>query len=316
MTDIPELKRPFLARCDDRSKLAKTNQTAGGPADWLNKKVLEERRLHLLTFDFFVDWRQSPPPIKNRIWIKRLVKANCTSWPTTDLKSIQSSLDELDGSKYMKALGQFGKKYDFLVQYMLFNDSEDWSDSHSPLVVAEVGSSGQIVKTKKTNLQQVKRVIKACSGGPVTIGSKGLVYGTSRLECSLSKTDSLWPGDADGVLLNENYDPVAILEYKKHTKSGKIPDQKLSNYYPRPDKRKYDRLVSLRNYLNADLPIVVIYYPTKRHLKKVKIEIIEGTHGNLQTVRSGIYDLPSKDDTVSHKFFLKQLINEIRICAS
>lgn len=313
MTAPLEFKKPLLAACNNRQKLAKKNHRAGAPEDWLNSRLLEEKRLHLLSFDFFVDWSQHPPPVERRIWIKRLVKDKSTPWPITNRASIQSSLQDIDGNRYLKALGAFGKKYDFLVQYMLFKDSEDWTDDHAPLVVANLGLTGQITNVQKTTLLEVKHVIQTCSGGPVSIGRKGLYYGTSRLECILSHTASLWPGDVDGILLDKNDIPTAILEYKKHTKSGKIANQKLSNYYPKPDKRKYERLVSLRNYLDPDLPIVVIYYPTKEYRNKIRIEIIDGSHGHLTPMRSGIYPLPSKKDTASHKIFLQQLLNEINI---
>jgi hypothetical protein len=46
---------------------------------------------------------------------------------------------------------------------------------------------------------------------------------------------------------NEESDLVLVSVQNNH--SGKIEGQKLSNYYNGPDKRKYDRIATLRDYL-------------------------------------------------------------------
>ena len=53
---------------------------------------------------------------------------------------------------------------------------------------------------------------------------------------------------------------LAILEFKKHSSNQKYPnleDQTLSNYYPTPDGRKYDRLSLLGKQLRNSVDTVV-----------------------------------------------------------
>lgn len=106
----------------------------------------------------------------------------------------------------------------------------------------------------------------------------------------MSRTDAAWPGDADLIILDKDLNPVALLEYKKHTLDTPIKDQQLSNYYPYPDKRKYDRLAILRNFLGNNTPFINIYYPTNPVFKSIKFEKISGGIGGLRGCEvSGCY---------------------------
>ena len=98
----------------------------------------------------------------------------------------------------------------------MFHDDLDWSNDRNELLIVSLffKEGHYSFSPQKYSLSEFKELIKSHSGGPVSIGSKGLIYGTSRLECSLSKTDSLYPGDADLLLLNEDNKAVCILEFK------------------------------------------------------------------------------------------------------
>lgn len=141
-----------------------------------------------------------------------------------------------------------------------------------------------------------KEIIQEYSGGAVRIGNKELIYGTTNLECVLSKTDSAYPEDMDMLLLNENADPVAIFEFKKHTLSPDVSDQKLSNYYPNPDRRKYDRLAIFKEYvfnrLAIDVPIILFYYPSNPVGEYCRVEVLTGSAGNLKVKAGGKFKLP------------------------
>ena len=50
------LQKTFLARCDNRACLAKTNIMSGSPEAWLSNDILSKSNTFGLTFDFFVDW--------------------------------------------------------------------------------------------------------------------------------------------------------------------------------------------------------------------------------------------------------------------
>ena len=98
----------------------------------------------------------------------------------------------------------------------------------------------------------------------------------------LSHTDAVWPGDADLIILDKSTSPVALIEYKKHTLDTPINNQKLLNYYPSRDKRKYDRLEILRSFLGSGTQFINLYYPTNPMHKVMKFEKIIGNIGSLQ----------------------------------
>lgn len=62
------LQKTFLARCDNRACLAKTNIMSGSPEAWLSNDLLSKSNTFGLTFDFFVDWAINQ--ISPYVWIK------------------------------------------------------------------------------------------------------------------------------------------------------------------------------------------------------------------------------------------------------
>ena len=65
------LQKTFLARCDNRACLAKTNIMSGSPEAWLSNDILSKSNTFGLTFDFFVDWAINQ--ISPYVWIKRIL---------------------------------------------------------------------------------------------------------------------------------------------------------------------------------------------------------------------------------------------------
>lgn len=70
------LQKTFLARCDNRACLAKTNIMSGSPEAWLSNDILSKSNTFGLTFDFFVDWAINQ--ISPYVWIKRILLPNYT----------------------------------------------------------------------------------------------------------------------------------------------------------------------------------------------------------------------------------------------
>lgn len=202
------------------------------------------------------------------------------------------------GAPYLTLLDSFKNQNSFTVQFIIFRDDADWANESSNLMIATfIGRSGTefIFDSELVAINAFKELIQKHSGGPVKIGDKKLTYGTSRLECYLSKTDSLYPGDLDLIVFNERFEPIALLEYKKHNLQSSISEQKLSNYYPNPDARKYNRLAILRGYLgktHPNLPIFNVYYPTHPDFNEGRLELLKGPVGNLETNFGSNFPLP------------------------
>jgi len=300
------LKKPILARCADRSILAKQHPTAGGPDDWLSDELLSKRGLRGVYFDYFVNWNTTK--MSQELWIKRILNNEHSPWPDYQEDRIQNLIDDCDGIEFRKCLAKFATKYSFKLRFQIFKDIPKWDDK-SFIISADINQIGNIELLSRVSLEELMRNIKTLSGGPVSVGSKGLYYGTSYLECYLSHTDAAWPGDVDLIITDTNSKALAILEYKKHTQSGTIHGQKLSNYYPNPDRRKYDRIAILRKHLGENIPIIVLYYSTNMNIKLIKMELIGGQIGSLESIKSQVSSLPSnKNDLIASENLLNAIM--------
>lgn len=274
------LVKPYLALTTDRSKLSKKHPFSGAPEDWFINTILKQRSFFGVSFDFFVNWNNNT--ISNEFWVKRIVKTEYSPWPIIDKRILQQEIYDCDGIEYVRVLSRFASKYNVILKYQLFKESNSWNDD-MPIVSVVFNNNGEVSHVKNKRISDLKEDIKLFSGGPISIGKKGLIYSTSTLEGYLSRTDAAWPGDADLIILDKSLNPVALIEYKKHTLDTPIKDQQLSNYYPYPDKRKYDRLALLRSFLGIGTQFINIYYPTNPIFESIKFEKILGAIGELRS---------------------------------
>jgi len=263
-----------------------------------------------ISFDFFVNWKTRL--ISNPLWIKRLVQQAYNPWPVTESHIISNALHQCDGQEKIEGLCRFAQKYSLSCHYFLFKESPDFGRNPTPIIEVNLDGSSQVVNVTEIKLATLKERIQHLSGGPVTVGRKGLIYGLTSLECYLSTTSAAWPGDADLVLVDSNFTPVAIIEFKKHNLNTPIADQALANYYPRPDRRKYDRIALLRDHFPGEAPsIVVVYYSTQASFHEVKLELVHGKVGDLRGGVSTLVPLPNTTDSQSCNGFVSALLETI-----
>ena len=269
---------PKLALCANRDIQPKINTIIGEPLEWLSYNVLNSFGYSQLSFDFFIDWKTWT--CQDSIWIKRILSEDITINQLADRGNNFLTQQAINIGDNLNLIHLFSKKYGFNPSYLVFRNV-NWSTESEPILRGAIKDNG-IEDIKLYSLDQVMVAIRHKSGGAVSIGSKGLIYGTSSLECYLSTTDALWPGDVDMILWDNTLNQAAaIIELKKHTLDTSISNQQLSNYYPKPDGRKYDRLALLRNRLGDNIPIIIIYYPTKNIHNLIKLELISGNPKDL-----------------------------------
>jgi hypothetical protein len=300
--------RPFLAKCNDRAIKAKHNAIAGSPEDWFTSLVLSQFGLMSVSFDFFVNWELDE--ISPEIWIKRLVNPAYTKHRVS-LEDIQNGLDELEGTSFRETFVRFATQNRFSPKFLYWRESNNWHHEQSRIVKISFDAQANCKGADVLNLSMLMDQIRTFSGGPVSIGKKGLFYGTSTLECFLSQTDALWPGDVDQIWIDQNYHPVAILEFKKHNLSTPIQNQCLSNYYPRPDARKYNRLAILRDYFQKEVPLLVLYYSTNPSVSSIKVEMIRGSIMNLTSVNACLLNSATMNDIDSHVNIVRNILTMI-----
>ena len=277
------LSKPILAKCEDRASFAKVNPVYGEPDQWMTSANLKPLGLSAISFDFFVNWGVNPRSVGDQLWVKRIAHNSVENLRRDDvLLGANACGDDL------VALEGFAVRYGFTPRYMIFQDSLNWRSEPAPLLVATL-ANGRFENGRCCNLDQVMAAIRKYSGGPVRIGGKGLIYATSKLECYLSTTDALWPGDADCVLWSaaENR-AIALLEFKKHNIETSLEAEDFQKYMHR-DRRKWERLGLLRDRIEA--PLFCIYYSTDPTERYIKIERFDGRFDALQASESEMVEI-------------------------
>ena len=102
------LQKTFLARCDNRACLAKTNVISGSPEDWLSNDLLSGSNTFGVTFDFFIDWAINR--ISPYVWIKRILLPTYTY--DEFIGKLDSEMEKEFGKDYLCRLGRFATEYD------------------------------------------------------------------------------------------------------------------------------------------------------------------------------------------------------------
>ena len=307
------LHKPILARCDNRKITARKHPSSGDPEEWFADTYLEPYCFVGLTFDFFVNWNTSSIP--NQLWVKRVVDDSFTPWPMNHAGGVPNAIYQCDGEEKVRQLCRFADRNGMSCHYFLFKESDYWGLRPEPIVEVRFDSNGTVRRILRIELSNLEDRIKQLREGPASVGPKGVTYALTSLECYLSKTDALWPGDADLVLVDCSFTPNAIIEFKKDTIGTPISSETLSNYYPRIDRRKYDSFAHLRDHLTdvpSTLPIIVLYYSVKELVdQEVKLERIEGTAGRLRATDSRLVPMPQADDKESCKKLIEALLGMI-----
>lgn len=270
--------------------------TAGGPEDWMVGSTV--------SFDFFVDWEHET--VANEIWVKLLLDAGETLAGGEAASELEAMIRPAypDYGRLLRFADQAG----FQVHFMAIDDSQDWSQKKAGIV--EIVQEANGLACRPVPLTELRERIAECSGAHFRIGKKGLKLCTTELEGWLAaNTDTLWPGDADGVVLNKGTDePLALLEYRKHTKGSRLTD--VTQYYESgADKKKYDRLDILARRMNV--PLVVLTYPTVETIKTVKLDLVKIEEGSMKIPHSAICPIPEgPGDGLSVKKELNRLLQK------
>ena len=259
-----------LANCNDRSRVA------GGPdpMNWLLPSLPEG--WSVCSFHYFVDWTTDPLEVAGPFIMTRLVEFDDGEDP--DTVDAQRVLDAFRNSGFVPEYEQlrgvcanYGKEA--LVILLPERAVNKITDRTPTWTVVHREPAG--LKIEAYPLAKLKESIRNHSGGSVLIGRKGLIWGTSAIECYLSRTDAAYPGDADAVVVDENGLVRHVIEFKKHTVPAPIGKHLAKHYYPSPDGRKYQRLDALVSYFNGirptDSSLGILYYSTRKPQLRVQL---------------------------------------------
>lgn len=292
------LRKPSLARCDNRSVIAQQHPVYGGPEDWLTSATLAAYGVAPLSFDFFIDWSANPLCAQRELWVKRISDVPVDQLDAANvLSGAQLCGDDLP------ALQAFADRHQFDVRYVIFRDGVDWLRSPEKILLSTL-RDGFFESISLHTLAEIEGNVRHFSGGPIHVGRKGLTYGTSTLECHLAvHSDALWPGDADGVLWNPETGAFAVLEFKKHNLETPIADENIQKYMHR-DTRKWQRLALLRDRLGPDVFLTCVYYSTRPGVHEIKVERLAGEPRQLQAVHSSVFNISGLNhQQIGHAIF-------------
>ena len=221
------------------------NPVCGDPAEWFDSVFFRRYGIYGTSFDFFVDWEQEQ--ICDEVWIKRI--SDSDDIRNLDEKALTELIAACDGREKSLSLLCYLRSQNLREKYMLFRDVAEarWADGTEKVVELDLSRYGKGA-VSYLNADEIQDRIRYLRKWPASIGSAGLIYSTSSLEGYLSRKPFFWPGDADTVLYDKENKTLAVLEFKKHTSSSKIPfeDQKLENYLS-ADILKYKSLALLRD---------------------------------------------------------------------
>ncbi len=283
----------FQARCDNRNAATAVKVN---PTRWIEAALAQEQSW--VTFHFFINWNSATPEVVGPLWIVRLiVSSSKDSLDTASHNEVYSAFINSDCAPFLKELGELANSISTSSACVLLGESNILHSNSPSWIVTSNDIATSPYSIKRLTLNALGKHIQEIRGGAANLGSKGLIYGTSAVECWLSKTNNIFPGDCDCLILN-NGAPAALLEMKKHTLTAPISSNLASQYYPAPDGRKYDSLFALKRRIeerfNKELPLAVIYYAT--HFPGFRVQVIQQEVDRLKVIRD-TGDLGCKDWT-------------------
>jgi hypothetical protein len=304
------LRKPKYAWCNDRTRLAEENPTAGNPQDWLTRRSLEGTGLQSISFDFLVNWNKNS--LVDEVWIKRIVDDVCTPWPIMDRTTLEDWIRQVDSCEDLNILIHFCRINDLSCHHFLFKDLPQWTDDMNEIVEIELMQRPPTVRV--INPRQIQQRLRSLRGGPAKMGGKGLRIGPSTLECYLSWKEDIWPGDVDAILVDGGGKARVIIEYKKHTNKDPVPWEKQTlKEYRQRDPRKYQSLGILRDRLGSEkMPqILLIFYPTDPSIREIIVERLGGPFVNMETKERTILPIPRANSLNSQKAFARAIVEMI-----
>lgn len=274
----------FQARCDNRSAVTSPSVN---PLRWIERALTSDMKS--VSFHFFMNWNCNPVSVVGPLWLTRLVTAsNAGELTAASDSSVLAAFHDSGYENELRDIASLANQLSTTAACVLLGEMETRSlGNESPAwLVTLNGESKPPCDIERITLAGLSQRIENIRRSSAALGRKGLTYGTSAIECWLSKTGNLYPGDCDCLIVKDGR-PAALLEMKKHTLTAPISNNLAEQYYPIPDGRKYDSLFALKRRIEQafgnDLPFAVVYYATR--FPAYRVQVLQLTGSSLRTIR-------------------------------
>jgi hypothetical protein len=238
------------------------------------------------TFHFFIDRSLRDPACVGPFWLRWTLDRNDGEpLEQTSDADLRSALERAGAPERLMALGRlWGDQGPAVEGIVLPEVPVDRVSESTPVwrVRSEAGGSIELVRHSVRWLREQMAQFDRTGS---LMGRKGLKLGMSAVECWLSRTGTIFPGDCDRLVRIDGQ-RWAIVEFKRHNLAVPIGEHLVARYYPSPDGRKYDALFLLRDrlegLLGASVIVVVLYFAPRQ--AQFRWQVLRRRGGLLDTV--------------------------------
>lgn len=270
------------ARCDDRQRTV----AAAGELEAAFQD--SGARSDDVSFHYFVNYAPQEPRCEGPLWMR---------WTLHDAPHLV--VGDVSDHEVLGALQQSGvlsalSRLDILTKCLgtyargVVLPEVDPAEVSNETPVWSVRVTAGDASVQRATVADLRAAMRRVNPAGAQLGAKGLTYGMSAVECWLSRTGTIFPGDCD-LLMRVSESLRAIVEFKRHNIDEPIAAHFAARYYPRPDGRKYDGLFLLRDRLEENLAervfVVIVYFaPAQR---KARWQLIERGNARLEVAAEG-----------------------------
>jgi hypothetical protein len=220
------------------------------------------------SFHFFIDRSLRTPACVGPFWLRwTLDRADGTPPEQTSDVDLLGALERCQAAERLTALSRlWGDRGPTVEGLVLPEEPVDRVSEATPvwLVRPTVGDG---IELTRHNVRWLRERMAQFDRAGSLMGRKGLRLGMSAVECWLSRTGTIFPGDCDRLVKIDGQ-RWAIVEFKRHNLAVPIGEHLAARYYPAPDGRKYDALFMLRDrleeLLRAKVIVVVLYFAPRQ----------------------------------------------------
>ncbi len=231
----------------------------------------------MYSFHFSINWLRETPTVDGPFLMCRLVEPERqAASKEEDGQELLELFQNSDEVHYFHGLEKVSNLYGRNLTAILLPEGQNEEVTDETIFWTIVGGvEEEKLAIRSHRVSDLKRAIRRRHGVPTREGGKGLTLGTSEVECYLSTTWDIFPGDVDAVIVDEHDCIRHLVEYKKHTITDKIDNHLAQKYYRRSDPRKYQSLQALTEDINlrppGDVRLTILYYST-RTLAEIRLQ--------------------------------------------